>query len=92
LIEIDGVILTYSFANTTFLLFKVKTAFIYISDQWNSLSEIDMDCFVLRYFLIVLIRVFDRTVLDTGSTTRAFVLQNIPGLFDQRDFKVAYFP
>ena len=73
LIEIDGLILTDSFANTTFLLFKVKTAFIDISDQGNGLSEIDMDGFILRYFLIKLIRVFDRAVFYTGRTTRAFV-------------------
>ncbi len=74
LIQIDGVILTDRFANTTFLLFKVKTAFIDISDKGNGLSEIDMDGFILRYFLIKLIRVFDRAVFDTGRTTRAFVL------------------
>jgi hypothetical protein len=91
LIEIDGLILTDSFANTTFLLFKVKTAFIDIRNQGNSLSEIDMDGFILRYFLIKLIRVFDRTVFYTGGTTRAFFLQNIPGLFIQRYLKVPRF-
>jgi hypothetical protein len=74
LIEIYRLILTYCFANTTFALFKIKTAFIYISDKWNRLSEIYMDCLILRYFLIILIRVFDRAVLYTGSTARAFVL------------------
>jgi len=92
LIEIDGVILTDSFANTTFLLFKVKTAFIYISDKGNGLSEIDMDGFILRYFLIKLIRVFDRAVFYTGRTTRALVLQNISGLFNQRNLEVSCFP
>ena len=92
LIEIDGLILTDSFANTTFLLFKVKTTFIDISDQGNSLSEIDMDGFILRYFLIKLIWVFDRAVFDTGRTTRAFVLQNISGLFGQGDLEISYFP
>jgi hypothetical protein len=92
LIEIYGVILTYPFANTTFLLFKVKAAFIYISDKWNCLSEIYMDCFILRYFLIKLIRVFDRAVLYTGSTTRAFALDDISGLFNQRYLEVSFFP
>jgi hypothetical protein len=91
LIEIDGLILTDSFANTTFLLFKVKTAFINISDQGNGLSEIDMDGFILRYFLIKLIRVFDRAVFYTGRTTRAFVLYNISGLFDQGYLEVSCF-
>ncbi len=51
-----------------------------------------MDGFILRYFLIKLIRVFDRAVFDTGRTTRAFVLQDIPGFPDQRYLKVSWFP
>ena len=51
-----------------------------------------MDGFILRYFLIILIRVFDRAVLYTGSTTGAFVLQDIPGLFNQRYVEVSCFP
>ena len=74
LIEIDGLILTDAFANTTFLLFKVKTAFIDISDQGNGLSEIDMYGLIFRYLLIKSIRIFDRTVFYTGRTTCAFVL------------------
>jgi hypothetical protein len=91
LIEIDGLILTDRFAYTTFLLFKVKTAFIDISDQGNGLSEIDMDGFILRYFLIKLIRVFDRAVFYTGRTTRAFALYNISGFFDQGDLEIPCF-
>ena len=72
LTEIDGLILTDAFANTAFLLFQVNTAFIDICDQGNGLSEIDMDGFILRYFLIKSIRVFDRAVFDTGRTARAF--------------------
>jgi hypothetical protein len=92
LIQIDGLILTDRFANTTFLLFKVKTAFINISDKGNGLSEIDMDGFILRYFLIKLIRVFDRAIFYTGRTTRALVLQNISGLFNQGYLEVSCFP
>jgi len=73
LTEIDGLILTDALANTAFLLFQVNTAFIDIRDQGNGLSEIDMDGFILRYLLIKSIRVFDRTVFDTGRTARAFV-------------------
>ena len=91
LIEIDGLILTDAFANTTFLLFQVNTAFIDIRDQGNGLSEVDMDGFILRYLLIKLIRVFDRAVFYAGRTTRAFVLQNIPGLLNQRYLKVPCF-
>ena len=47
LIEINSIVLTYCFANTTFLLFQVKTALINVSDQGNGLSEIDMDSFIL---------------------------------------------
>jgi hypothetical protein len=92
LIEIYGLILTDSFANTTFLFFKVKTAFIYISDKGNGLSEVYMDGFILRYFLIKLIRVFDRAVFYTGRTTRAFALNNISGLFNQGYLEVSCFP
>jgi len=81
LIEVDGVILTDPFADTAFLLLKVETAFIDIRDQGNGLSEIDVNGFILRYFLVKLIRVFDRAVFDTGRTARAFVLQNISGFF-----------
>jgi hypothetical protein len=91
LIQIDGLILTDSFANTTFLLFQVKTAFVNIRDQGNGLSEVDMDGFVLRYFLIKLIGVLDRAVFYAGRTTRAFVLENISGLFKQGDLEVSCF-
>ena len=74
LIEIDGLILTDAFANTTFLLFQVNTAFIDIRDQGNGLSEVDMDRFILRYFLIESIRVFNRAVFHASRTARAFVL------------------
>jgi len=92
LIEIYGVILTDSYANTTFLVFKVKAVFIYISDKGNCLREIYMDGFILRYFLIKLIRVLDRAVFYTGSTTRAFVLYNVSGLLDQGYLKLSCFP
>jgi hypothetical protein len=51
-----------------------------------------MDGFIQRYFLIILIRVFGRAVLYTGSTTGAFVLQDISGLFSQRYPEVSCFP
>jgi hypothetical protein len=91
LIEIDSVIFADCFANTTFLLFQIKTAFVDVSDQGNGLSEIDMDGFILRYFLIKWIRVFDRAVFYTGCTTRAFVLPNVPGLSNQGYPKVSCF-
>ena len=50
-----------------------------------------MDRFILRYVLIKFIRVFDRAVFCTGGTTRALVLQNIPGLISKRYLKVSYF-
>jgi len=51
-----------------------------------------MDGFILRYFLIKLIRVFDRAVFYAGRTTRAFALNNISGLFNQGDLEVSCFP
>ena len=90
--QIYGLILTYSFANRTFLLFKVNAAFIYISDKGNGLREVYMDGFIRRYVLIVWIRDLDRAVLYTGSTPRAFVLYNVSGLFIQGDLEVSCFP
>ncbi len=42
--------------------------------------------------MIVWIRVFDRAVLYAGTTTRAFVLYNVSGLFIQGDLEVSCFP
>jgi hypothetical protein len=92
LIEIYGLIRTNCRANSTFLFFKVKAAFIYISDQGNGLSKIDMYGFILRYFLIKWIRILDGTILYTGSTTPAFALYNVSGLFNQVDREVSFFP
>ena len=50
-----------------------------------------MDGFILRYFLIKLIRVLDRAVFYAGSTTRAVVLYNISGLFNQGYLEVSCF-
>jgi len=50
-----------------------------------------MDRFILRYVLIKFIRVFDRAVFHAGSATRAFILQNISGLFCKRYLEVPYF-
>ena len=44
------------------------------------MSEVYMDGFILRYFLIKLIRIFDRAVFYAGRTTRAFVLHDVSGL------------
>jgi len=44
--KIDGLILTDAFANSTFLLFKVKAVFMDIRDKGNGLGEINMDGFI----------------------------------------------
>ena len=90
--KIYGVILTDSFANTTFLLFKVKAVFIYIRDKGNCLRVVYMDGFIRRYVLIIWIRDQDRAVFYTGCTTRAFVLYNVSGLFSKRYLEVSCFP
>jgi hypothetical protein len=48
--------------------------------------------FILRYFLIKWIRILDGTILYTGSTTPAFALYNVSGLFNQVDREVSFFP
>ena len=50
-----------------------------------------MDGFILRYFLIELIRVMNRAVFRTRCTTRALVLNNVPGLSIQRYREVSCF-
>ena len=90
--KIYGVILANTFANTTFLLFKVKAVFIYIRDKGNCLRVVYMDGFIRRYVLIIWIRDQDRAVFYAGCTTRAFVLYNVSGLLDQGYFKVFCFP
>ena len=42
--------------------------------------------------MIVWIRDLDRAVLNTGRTARAFVLDNVSGLFIQGDLEVSCFP
>jgi hypothetical protein len=42
--------------------------------------------------LIVWVRDLDRAVLYTGTATRAVVLDNISGLFNQGDLEVSCFP
>ena len=50
-----------------------------------------MNSLILRYFLIELVRIFDRAVFHTGSTTSAFALYNISGFFNQRYLEVSRF-
>jgi len=46
--KIDGLILTDAFANSTFLLFKVEAAFVYIRDKRNGLRKVYMNGFIRR--------------------------------------------
>jgi hypothetical protein len=90
--KIDGVILADTFANKTLLLLEVKTVLINIGDQRDCLREVYMDGFIRRYLLIVWIWDLDRTVLDTGRTTRAFVLDDVSGLCNQGNLKFSCLP
>jgi hypothetical protein len=47
LIEIDGFVGAYFFAEATFFIFKIEAAFIYVSDKRDSLIEVDVNGFVL---------------------------------------------
>ena len=67
-----------------------KAAFrVYIGDKWNGLGKIDMDGLTQRKALIVGIVNLDRAVVDASRAARAFALDDIPGLFDQRDPEVS---
>jgi hypothetical protein len=66
--------------------------FMDIGDQGNRLRKINMDRLTRRQVLIVRIRDLDRAVLDAGTTARAFVLDNVSGLFIQRDPEISCNP
>jgi hypothetical protein len=90
--EIDGLVLTYRFADTALLLFQVEAALVDVGDQRDCLGEVDVNCFVRRYVLIELIRVFHRAVFYTGRAARALVFLYVAGLLDQRHLEVTRFP
>ena len=50
-----------------------------------------MDGFITRNLLIKYVQVLNRTIFDTGSTTRAFAFIDIPGFFSQSYLKVTRF-
>jgi hypothetical protein len=89
LLKIYGVILANPFANAAFFFFKIKTTVIDVSDKRDCLRVVYMDSFVFRYLLIEWIGVFDRAVFYAGSAPRAFVLNNVSGLFSQGNFEVS---
>jgi hypothetical protein len=89
--EINSIILTNALAKATFLFFQIKTAIIDISNKRYRLSKEDMNSFVLGYILIELIRIFNRAIFYTGSTTCAFVLFNISRFFNQVNLEVPCF-
>ena len=80
LIEVYSVVFTDGFANTTLVFFQIEAALIDIGDKRNGLSKVNMDGFILRDSLVELIRILNRAVLYTGSTTRALALINVSGL------------
>ena len=84
LIEIDRVMFTDTLANRTLLILKIKAGFrVYIGNQRNRLGKIDMDGFAQRKILIIRIRYFYRTVLDTCRTPRATLFDNVARFFNQ---------
>jgi hypothetical protein len=89
LFQIYCLVLAHPLANTTFVLFEVKTTFIDICNKGNRLSKIYMYGFIQRYILIILIRVLDGAIFYTGSTTSTFMLENIPWLLGQAYSKVS---
>ena len=50
-----------------------------------------MDGFILRYFLIKWIRVFNRAVFCAGRTTRTFVFYNVSGFLGKGYLKISCF-
>jgi hypothetical protein len=50
-----------------------------------------MNGFILGYFLIIHIRVFNRTVFRAGGATCAFVFDNVSGLLGQGYLEIPCF-
>jgi len=92
LIKIDSAILANAIADAAFFVFQIKAVFMDIGDQGNRLGEIDMDRLTRRQVLIVGIRDLYRAVLDAGTTARAFVLDNVSGLFIQGNLEISRIP
>jgi hypothetical protein len=46
---------------------------------------------IFGYFLVKLIRIFNRAIFDTGGTTGTFFLDNVSGLFNKGYLKVPCF-
>ena len=90
--KIDGAILADALADAAFFIFQVKAVFMDIGDQGNRLRKIDMDRLTRRQVLIVRIRDLNGAVLDAGTTTRAFVLDNVSGLFSQGNPEISRNP
>jgi hypothetical protein len=88
--KIDGLFLAHRLTDTALLFFEIKAALIDIGDQGYGLSKVDMDGFVLGYFLIKSVRDFDRAVFDTGRATRAPAFDNVSGFFSQCDPEVSF--
>jgi hypothetical protein len=91
LLQIYCFVLADRFANTTFLLFEIETAFVNVGNERNRLGEVYMDGFIIGYFLIILVRILRGAIFYTGSTTCAFVFKNIPWLLRQGHLEVSCF-
>jgi len=88
LVKINSFIFADTLADAAFLFLEIKTAFIYIRDERDSLRIIDVDGLIFRYGLVELVRVLHRAVFHAGGTTPAFVLVDIAGLLDQCDLEI----
>jgi hypothetical protein len=62
-----------------------------VGDQRDRLGKVDVHRLVGRQVLVVGIRNLHRAVLDANRTTRAVILDNVPGLFSQGDLEVSCF-
>lgn len=51
-----------------------------------------MNGLIVGYFLVELIRILYRAVLDTGCTTGALLFDDVSGFLDQRDLEVSRLP
>jgi hypothetical protein len=86
--KIDGAVSTHPLASAAFLLLEVKATIIDVGDERDGLGVVDVDRPVLRYLLVVDVRIGDRTILHARGTASALVLTDVARLFKQVDREV----
>jgi len=87
-VQVNSLYIADILTDAAFLFLQIQTTFVYVGDQGDSLGKVDMDCLVVRYLLVVFIRVGYRTVLNAGTAACTLVFENVTRFFSQFDGKI----